>query len=127
MPTPEVRSSAAAGAKTAVQLSDSEFFITDRSAVMGRAVAAAAAAAVAGDYSTPSVIATFSNRGRSSNLMQELSRDAAIWLEYADQDDGTLDITVAPLWFGENPLERDWHALRQKLRDADTASERGAD
>ena len=94
---------------------------------MGGAVAAAAAAAVAGDYSTPSVIATFSNRGRSSNLMPELSRDAAIWLEYADQDDGTLDITVAPLWSGENPLERDWHPLRQKLRDADTASERGAD
>ena len=94
---------------------------------MGGAVAAAAAAAVAGDYSTPSVIATLSNRGRSSNLIPELSRDAAIWLEYADQDDGTLDITVAPLWSGENPLERDWRDLRQELRDADTASERGAD
>ena len=41
-------------------------------------------------------------------------------VELANQRDGTLAITVAPLWSKENPLERDWHNLREKLLAADT-------
>ena len=56
-----------------------------------------------------------------------MSRDASLWLEHADQRDGTLAITVAPLWSNENPLEHDWHNLREKLFAADTPDQRGAD
>jgi len=45
----------------------------------------------------------------------------------ADQGVGTLAITIAPLWYNENQLKRYWDDLRQKLRDADTPDDRGAD
>lgn len=48
-------------------------------------------------------------------------------MDLADQDDGTLAISIAPLWSKENPLERDWHTLREKLLAADTPDQRGAD
>ena len=44
----------------------------------------------------------------------EVTRDAALWLEHADQGDGTLSISIAPLWSDENPLDQDWHCLREK-------------
>ena len=60
-------------------------------------------------------------------LWAEVSRDAELWLDHADQGDGRLAITIAPLWSNENPLERDWHNLREKLLAADTPDPRGAD
>ena len=60
-------------------------------------------------------------------LWAEVSRDAELWLDHADQGDGTLSIDIAPLWSNENPLERDWHNLREKLLAADTPDQRGAD
>lgn len=60
-------------------------------------------------------------------LWAKVSNDANLWLEHADRRDGTLAITIAPLWSYENPLEQYWHDLRQKLRNADTPDERGAD
>jgi hypothetical protein len=53
--------------------------------------------------------------------------DAALWLEHASQRDGTLAITIAPLWSTENPLEHDWHNLSEKLLASDTPDKRGAD
>ena len=40
---------------------------------------------------------------------------------------GRCQIDIAPLWSNENPLERDWHNLREKLLAADTPDDRGAD
>ena len=48
-------------------------------------------------------------------------------MEHADQGDGKLAITIAPLWSNENPLERNWQNLREKLLAADTLDQRGAD
>ena len=48
-------------------------------------------------------------------------------MEHADPGDGTLAISIAPLWSDENPLDQDWHSLREKLRAADTPDKRGAD
>ena len=54
-------------------------------------------------------------------------RNAGLWLELANLGDGRLAIDIAPLWSNENPLEIDWHILREKLLAADTRNERGAD
>ena len=61
------------------------------------------------------------------DIWAEVSKDAAHWLEHVDYGDGTLAIDIAPLWSVENPLEGDWHDLRQQLRDANTPDKRGAD
>ena len=35
----------------------------------------------------------------------EVTRDAALWLEYADPGDGTLAISIAPLWSHKNSTD----------------------
>ena len=60
-------------------------------------------------------------------IWAEVAHHATLWLEHADQGDGTLAITIAPLWSGENPHERDWQHLRENLRAANTPDDRGAD
>ena len=120
MPSDEIRSAAFYAADFAVyDAAAASVAATDRTAVIaGDAVAAAfdAAAARAADFAA-----------RAADIWAEVSRDASLWLEYADQQDGTLAMSIAPLWSNENPLERDWHNLREKLRAADTPNKRGAD
>ena len=123
----DVKSSATIAAKTCVEFTDNAHFIADKSAVIASGMAAAAAAAAAVDFSTPSVAASYSSNIISIAIQAEVANDGILWLEHADQGDGTLAITIAPLWSYENPLEQYWHDLRQKLRDADTPDERGAD
>ena len=62
-----------------------------------------------------------------NEIWAQITIDAELWFEHADQGDGTLAINIAPLWSNENPLEQDWHALREKLLAADTPDPRGAD
>jgi hypothetical protein len=82
---------------------------------------------------TPDVRTSSAAASRASSFFAddavwaEVTRDAALWLGHADQGDGTLSISIAPLWSDENPLDQDWHSLREKLRAADTPDERGAD
>ena len=90
------------------------------------AIYAAASAAYAADGTIAEIGAAVRATGQF-DFWAEVSRDAALWVDLADQDDGTLAITVAPLWSNENPLEHDWHNLREKLLAADTPDERGAD
>lgn len=98
---------------------------------------------VASTMPTPDFIADAAFASRASSLATDASsraatadaaavwadvtRDAALWLEHADPGDGTLAISIAPLWFDENPLDQDWHSLREKLHAADTPDKRGAD
>ena len=63
----------------------------------------------------------------AADIWAEVLHDAALWLEHASQRDGTLAITIAPLWSTENPLEHDWHNLSEKLLASDTPDKRGAD
>ena len=85
------------------------------------------------DVRTSAAAATDAAASRASSFFAddavwaEVTRDAALWLRHADQGDGTLSISIAPLWSDENPLDQDWHSLREKLRAADTPDERGAD
>ena len=123
----DVKSSATIAAKTCVEFTDNAHFIADKSAVIASGMAAAAAAAAAVDFSTPSVAAGYSSNIISTALQTEAANDGMLWLEHADQRDGTLAITVAPLWSNENPLAHDWQNLREKLLAADTPNERGAD
>ena len=60
-------------------------------------------------------------------IWSETSRDLELWLGSAETEVGTLPIDASSLWSGENPLERDWHTLREKLLAADTPDPRGAD
>ena len=62
-----------------------------------------------------------------NEIWAQITIDAELWFEHADQGDGTLAINIAPLWSNENPLEQDWHALREKLLAADKPDPRGAD
>jgi hypothetical protein len=88
---------------------------------------------VASTMPTPDVRTSSSATSRASSFFAddavwaEVTLDAALWLEHADQGDGTLSISIAPLWSDENLLDQDWHSLREKLRAADTPDERGAD
>ena len=125
MLNPDVKSSATIAAKACVEVTDSAQFFADRSAVIASGLAAAAAAAV--NFSTPFVAASNSSNIISTALYAEVANDGILWLEQADQGDGTLAITIAPLWSNENPLERDWQNLRGKLLAADTTDPRGAD
>ena len=90
------------------------------------AIYAAASAAYAADGTIAEIGAAARATGQF-DFWAEVSRDAELWLELADQGNGTLAITVAPLWSNENPLERDWHNLRENLLAADTPYRRGAD
>ena len=78
-------------------------------------------------YAAYATIAEASAAAATVDIWAEMRHDAALWLEHASQRDGTLSIDIAPLWSNENPLERDWHNLREKLLAADTPDERGAD
>ena len=60
-------------------------------------------------------------------IWSETCRDLELWLGSAEPEVGTLPIDASSLWSGENPLEQDWHALREKLLAADTPDQRGAD
>jgi hypothetical protein len=82
MPTPDVRTSAAAASRASSAATD-------------------AAASRASSF--------FANDAGWA----EVTRDAALWLRHADQGDGTLSISIAPLWSDENPLDQDWHSLRE--------------
>ena len=69
----------------------------------------------------------FATESLTADIWAEVRHDAALWLEHASQRDGTLSIRCRTLWSNENPLERDWHNLREKLLAADTPDDRGAD
>jgi hypothetical protein len=86
-------------------------------------VKAASSASARAASSAASSAASFA----AAAVWAEVTRDAALWLEHADPGDGTLAISIAPLWSDENPLDQDWHSLREKLRAADTPDKRGAD
>jgi hypothetical protein len=87
----------------------------------------AAAASCASSAATDAAASRASSFFADDAVWAEVTRDAALWLGHADQGDGTLSISIAPLWSDENPLDQDWHSLREKLRAADTPDERGAD
>ena len=87
----------------------------------------AAAASCASSAATDAAASRTSSFFADDAVWAEVTRDAALWLGHADQGDGTLSISIAPLWSDENPLDQDWHSLREKLRAADTPDERGAD
>ena len=78
---------------------------------------------------TPDVraAASFAAAATAAAVWAEVTRDAALWLEHADPGDGTLAISIAPLWSHKNSTDQDWHSLREKLRAADTPDKRGAD
>ena len=126
MPTPDVR----AAASSAFSAADFAYTAADIAAytaspavyTAARIASAAAHTAVRGG---PYIAAAFS--ASNPAFWAEVTRDAALWLEHADPGDGTLSISIAPLWSDENPLDQDWHSLREKLRAADTPDKRGAD
>ena len=103
----------------------------DATSVFGAALAATAAAdaatTVAADVMFAPEFAARVALAVDEAIWAEISNDAALWLQHADQVDGTLQIDVSPLWFGKNPLEKDWKHLRRKLLAADTPDDRGAD
>lgn len=77
----------------------------DTTSVFGAALAATAAAdaatTVAADVMFAPEFAARVALAVDEAIWAEISNDAALWLQHADQVDGTLQIDVSPLWFGK--------------------------
>ena len=76
------------------------------------------------DVATPTVQLA---QSLGDTIWSETCRDLELWLGSAETEVGALPIDASSLWSGENPLEQDWHNLREKLLAADTPDQRGAD
>ena len=129
MRTLELKIAANIAAKASIDLAETNIFIYDEVAVSYANTVAFAAASAAENITKPA-LATVTADSFAANakfLLTEMEHDAALWLEHASQRDGTLVITIAPLWSNENPLEHDWYTLREKLLVADTPDPRWAD
>ena len=120
MPTDEIKSAAFATAANTPAANDAKTPATNDEITHVDRVAYAAVAAFAAVIYAADATAT-------ADIWAEVSRDARLWSDHADLADGTLAIDIAPLWSVGNPLEGDWHDLRQQLRDANTPDKRGAD